>query len=166
MGNGAKMDGSVGYSGSRRRLKLSFVLGMGLVVCLSCLVVILYRSQTSLHRQLVEDLRKEMIIRTGPVEYFFQERLNDLRDLMESHSLAHYLANTSLGLGAECGLKDSLLPMERELNKTLTENLLTGRPIYNFIGFIDSAGRLAAKSGRRDLGLPLASVACSIPRKQ
>lgn len=62
------MYGLTGLSSANRRVNLSYLLIISLVVCLAWLVMVLFKSQISLHDQLTEDLRKNLIIRTGPVE--------------------------------------------------------------------------------------------------
>ena len=74
---------------------------------------------------------------------------------MENNYLSDYLTAGSLNRNAESGSKDHLLPVDRELKKIMTANRLADQPIYTFIGLVDSTGRLFAKSGRQDLGVPM-----------
>ena len=136
---------------NKPRIWLYFALGAGLTACLVWLVIAFYNSQLSLQDQLVKDYRKEMSTRAGSLEYFFQERLNDLQTLGDSQYIHSYFANKALGMTMEYGLKASLIQVERELEKKIEEKTIEGNPFFQSLFLLDLTGEPLVKSGKDNL---------------
>ena len=79
------------------------------------------------------------------LEYFFTERKDDLKDLVQSRELSVFFENKALGMSMAYGLRASLLGLARKIEDVLNHKRFYDNPIYTPSAFL---GRIR-KSARR-----------------
>jgi PAS domain S-box-containing protein len=149
-----------------RKQNISTVLfSLGLIGCITILLLITYSSQQRIQDFALDQLRQDAEKRAGAVSYFYLERRNDLNSLAEQRTLSTYFENRALGMSMQYGLRDSLSAMAEQFGKLLDEKKLGGKRIFTRILFLDISGtilaeRSVADAERADVATFLPSASC------
>ncbi len=99
----------------------------------------LYRSRNELRLYQQELLLRESGKRAQSLEYFFSERMNDLRELAENHELRTYFENKALGMSMQYGLAASLYGATESFQAFRAKSRLAEAEIYPRLVFLDAA---------------------------
>jgi signal transduction histidine kinase len=118
------------------------LLGAALFGYLGYLLADLYRSRNELRHYHEEQLLHESSQRAQALEYFFSERMKDLRDLAEGPELQTYFENEALGMSLQYGLSASLYNATESLQRFRGKSLLGATEIYSRLLFLNIGGGL------------------------
>lgn len=125
--------------------------GIALGLLLTGLIVFLLRanyiSLTKLNasalRQLIWDAERLAI----STSYFFSERKDDLKEIVESREISMFFENEALGMSMYYGLQASLVVMSKRFDRLLNEKKFDHEKVYTRILFIRNNGRLLVDRG-------------------
>ncbi|MDY6903251.1 MAG: ATP-binding protein [Thermodesulfobacteriota bacterium] len=129
--------------------KWQWTLSLSVFVLMGIISFLLWRNyqvhdrlQTTALREIGEDLAS----RARAVNYFFQERANDIQALADSHLVSAYFVNKALGMTDTYGLKGSLKEIERQfrdLNRSTAQSIQGDeRPVFDRLAMFSATGQL------------------------
>jgi PAS domain S-box-containing protein len=118
------------------------VVAAGLLLFTGYLVLANYRSQVQLRATAVERFEHSTSQRAAALSHFFNERLDDLRNLAESRVVDVYFENQALGMSMIYGLRASLIAIQQRLLIVLHNKTYNDQPIYRTIMLLDSDGKV------------------------
>ncbi|MHC1742653.1 MAG: PAS domain-containing protein [Syntrophobacteraceae bacterium] len=113
------------------------LISFALIGCIAALLYLTFTSQMRIQNFALEQLRLDAEKRAGAFSYFFMERRNDLKSLVEQRELSQFFENKALGMSMKYGLGDSLFGITKELEKFLREKQLGDRSIYTRVLFMN-----------------------------
>jgi hypothetical protein len=111
------------------------------------IVVNSYQTQVRLQDSLVEQLRQDVSKHADTIEYFLDERKNDLRYLADAREISVYFENKALGMSMEYGLGSSLVDIATYFKYFIADRKTSGDPIFTSITMYDTNGRYLADTG-------------------
>ena len=117
-----------------------FLLGLSLVTYLGFLLTDLYRSRSELQNSSQTRLLEDADKRSQSLNYFFSERVNDMKELAANRELSAFFENKALGMSMEYGLAASLEEAKEMFTAFQTKKRLGEDEIYKRIVFLDSTG--------------------------
>jgi len=123
-----------------KEIVATFAAGLGLLVYVVFLLLSNYRSEISLHNNLVELQRGEAAQRAGELNYFLAGRREDLANLALSRETAVFFENKALGMSMEYGLGQTLLTMRESFVNLMKRRKMGRDAIYTRLAFIDGNG--------------------------
>ncbi|SLM32516.1 putative Histidine kinase [Desulfamplus magnetovallimortis] len=131
------------------RKRTAAVLAGGiLVLFLSFLLIVNYRSlirlQESALTQFVQNLDKQ----AGAISYFFSERIIDMKNLAGAREGNIFFENKALGMSMAYGLRASLVQIDKRFDRLMEEKKMGEDPIYARIVFVDESGGLLSDRRR------------------
>lgn len=101
-----------------------------------------YLSQVELQKSATENFKTATEKQATALSYFFNERKNDIKNIVSSREIAIFFENKALGMSMEYGLQQSLLSITNLFNYLFEEKKLNAERIYNRIVFVDENGKL------------------------
>lgn len=122
-------------------LSAMFIGGVALILYVTYLLVTNYRYATDLQLTTMTQIRKDVEGRAGVLEYFFNERRDDLLNLALSREVSVFYENRALGMSEEYGLKQSLPPIRHRFDDLIARKHIAAIPIYSRLLLIDEEGR-------------------------
>ncbi len=126
----------------------SVLAGGALIVCVSILLYANYRSSAELQTALQEQIAQDTERRIQSLEYFFAERVDDLRHLAQSREVSVFFENRALGMSLRYGLKQSLIPIKTMFDDLIARKRLGSVPIYQRLTLVDANGDLLVDTAR------------------
>ncbi|MBK8597570.1 MAG: hypothetical protein IPN83_18695 [Holophagales bacterium] len=111
------------------------------------LAVSQFRSRRELLNSRFRELTQDVGTKGTTFGYFWGERANDVRHLVESRELRSYFENEALGMSAQYGLRASLLAVEDLFDRVRQSKRLEGRTVYERIVLVDALGEPLVISG-------------------
>ncbi len=134
------------------KAKVIFIIGACFLVVYICsLVFINYKAQVSLENSAREEILLNIKNRITALSYFYEERKNDLNEILSQRSISAYFENKALGMSMEYGLRASLLSIARDFKYFLNNKKLEGINIYKRILFIDPNGKILVDTKQKYL---------------
>lgn len=131
--------------------KVAFAAGSILVLFVSVLLVMHYRSQVLLRQTATDQVVYFLERQADALSYFYSERKMDLQTISRAREIRIYFENKALGMSMAYGLKASLDQINREFDYLIGERKAGGIPIYQRVVFINEKGTLLVD--RRNPGL-------------
>ena len=125
---------------ARRQILATSAAGVGLLVYVSFLLITNYHSAISIQQNLVEMRRQELVQRTEELRNFFDDRKEDVANLVLSREVAVFFENKALGMSMEYGLGQSLVAMRASFIRLMQRKKMGEDTIYSRIVFIDPGG--------------------------
>lgn len=122
-------------------LSAMFIGGVALILYVTYLLITNYRYATDLQLTTMTQIRKDVEGRAGILEYFFNERRDDLLNLALSREVSVFYENRALGMSEEYGLKQSLLPIRSRFDDLIARKHIADIPLYSRLLLIDEEGR-------------------------
>ena len=119
----------------------AFAAGLGLLAYVVFLLLSNYRSEISLHNNLIELQREETSQRARELNYFLADRKEDLANLALSRETAVFFENKALGMSMEYGLGQSLLALRGSFVSLMERKRMGRDALYARLAFIDREGR-------------------------
>ena len=119
-----------------------FITGGILVLFLSFLLVMNYRSQIRLRESTLAQLVQHLERQAEGVSYFFSERFLDMKNLARSREIHIFFENKALGMSMLYGLRASLLQIQNRFDQLLDEKQMGGVPVYSRVVFVNESGTL------------------------
>jgi PAS domain S-box-containing protein len=124
-------------------MRIALVLvAAGLLLFTGYLVLANYRSQVQLRATAVERFERSTSQRAAALSHFFNERLDDLRNLAGSRVVDVYFENQALGMSMVYGLRASLVAIQQQLHRLIQNKTYNGQPIYNTLMLLDDEGKV------------------------
>ncbi len=106
------------------------------------MIVSSYRSQIALRESAMNQIKLDMTRQSSAVNFFFDDRLQDMKDLDSRKELHTFFENRDLGMTMAYGLRASLFDIY-QIFKKLQEDRRIGRElIYARLSFIDDQGQI------------------------
>jgi len=125
------------------RRNLAIVLsGVVLVGFISVLLGKIYFSQLDLNQSALEQIKLDSERQADAVGYFFSERRDDVRDLLDSREISTFFANQALGMSMDYGLRASLLAIVNRFERLWAAKRIDETAIYHRIVFMDPDGKV------------------------
>ncbi|OGV77599.1 MAG: hypothetical protein A3K19_32390 [Lentisphaerae bacterium RIFOXYB12_FULL_65_16] len=131
-----------------RNLPLVTLAVLALVVYIGALIVHNYTFHLDLRRRALESLVSELERQATTVAYFFSERRNDVRNLLERHEIQAYFQNQDLGMSNEYGLDLSLAAIRERLRTFVDASRIGTDRLYSRVIFLGADGRPLADAPR------------------
>lgn len=130
------------------------IVGLALICLIGFLIGAFYQSQVKLQKSNLERFRYDLERVAAAINYFWSERINDLKQLATSRELYIFFSNKALGMSMEYGLKASLIQIGQLFDRMIHAKRLDDSQIYLRILFQDRAARPLVVKGKRyqDLG--------------
>jgi len=122
------------------RRRTPFFAGGLLVLFLTFILVMNYRSQIRLQESALAQLVQNLEQQAGGVSYFFSERFIDMKNLARAREANIFFENKALGMSMLYGLRASLLHIHRRFDQLIEEKRMEGEPIYSRLVFVDESG--------------------------
>jgi len=116
------------------------LIGVALIGCIVFLLMSNYRSQVQLQKHATEQLAHDAERRATAVGYFYSERRNDIRNLLEHRAISAFFENKALGMSLKYGLSESLFAISELFDHFMEERKLGEDKIYTRLAFVDSDG--------------------------
>ncbi len=123
--------------------KWSFItalIGVALIGCIGFLLISNYRSQVQLQKHALEQLDHDAERRATAVGYFYSERRNDIKHLLEHRAISAFFENKALGMSLQYGLSESLFAISELFEHFMQERKLGEEQIYTRLAFVESDG--------------------------
>jgi signal transduction histidine kinase/CheY-like chemotaxis protein len=117
-----------------------------LLTFLAFIVLTSYQAQMQLLDAQKAKLRQDVAKHASGIQYFFDERKNDLRYLSDARELAVYFENKALGMSMEYGLGSSLVDISSYFAYFVADRKSRGAPIYTRITMVDADGSVLAQA--------------------
>ncbi|MDY6822279.1 MAG: ATP-binding protein [Thermodesulfobacteriota bacterium] len=95
-----------------------WILGLVVLVLVGIISYLMWNNYKIHHRMqaiAMQEVGEDLVNRSRAINYFFQERANDIRDIADSNLVRAYFRNKALGMTYTYGLKGSLEEIERRL---------------------------------------------------
>jgi len=125
-----------------------------LVILTLLLLGTTYVSQQNLRQAAQKEFGYHLEKRVSALSYFYSERMSDIDDLSRDHALSSYLANESLGMSMEYGLRTSLLNMRWVFHDLVDNKKIESIPVYLRLLYFDDKKRkiidVGSASGQTD----------------
>ena len=119
---------------------ITALIGVTLICCIGFLLVSYYRSQVQLQKHAMEELAHDAERRATAVGYFYSERRNDIKNLLEHRAISAFFENKALGMSLKYGLSESLFAISELFDHFMEERKLGGDKIYTRLALVDSDG--------------------------
>ncbi len=116
------------------------LIGIALIGCICFLLISNYRSQVQLQKHAMEQLAHDAERRATAVGYFYSERRNDIKNLLEHRAISAFFENKALGMSLKYGLSESLFAISELLDHFMEERKLGEDKIYTRLAFVENTG--------------------------
>ena len=120
---------------------LSFLL-LSLLGYISYLIITQHQDHQKIEATLRDKFQKDFNSELKLVQYFFNDRFNDMAHLSGSSEISAYFINESLGMSMQYGLKQSLTSINSLFSKFKDRNYIEKNPIYSQILLVNSSASL------------------------
>ncbi len=131
-----------------------------LAVVLFGLIAMLYRADTALKTTQESRILSDADRESRALGYFLSGQMRNLEELAGSPAFSAYYQNLWLGMSLKYGLGVSITLMEKQLTRFLDARTLTGVPVFDQTGFVDTKGRLFLSR------TPTAATGTALPDEQ
>jgi len=146
---------------------VTIVVATALVGLMAFLLVSNYRAAADLQRTLVERMHQDTARRVTSLDYFFNERRDDLTYLALSREVAVFFENRALGMSLRYGLQQSLIPIREMFQELLQRKQIGGSPIYRRLVLVDESGEVLVDTDEDGLAIGSDSLpACVRPQDE
>lgn len=118
------------------------ITGSVLVIFLSFLLIINYKSQIRLQETALVRLVHFLDTQANAAGYFYSERRTDLKNISKAREISIFFENKALGMSMAYGLRTSLIQIDRLFDSLIEERKIGKLNIYERIVFIDTDNNL------------------------
>ncbi|OGR25057.1 MAG: hypothetical protein A2277_21085 [Desulfobacterales bacterium RIFOXYA12_FULL_46_15] len=118
------------------------IMGSVLVIFLSFLLIINYKSQVRLQETALVRLVHFLDTQANAAGYFYLERKTDLKNISKAREISIFFENKALGMSMAYGLKTSLIQIDRLFDSLIEERKIGKFNIYERIVFVDTENNL------------------------
>jgi len=132
--------------GLKRGWPLAYVLALTLFIgIVGYLLWYGYRTQSRLQTAAMVRLEENIAARARTLDYFIQERRNDVRELAVGSLVSAYFTNKALGMSEQYGLKGSLIHIAHQLRYLNEAVLFAGQGVYSYLALFSPSGEKLAE---------------------
>ena len=140
------------YKYAKKQVIGPLVTGIILTGYICILIYSTYFAEINLQKKNLALFSTETEKQVVILEYFFEERRDDIVNLTLSREVSAFFENQALGMSMEYGLKQSLIPIGELFQQLMARKKLVGNQIYSRVILVDSNRRILVDTGSQ--GVP------------
>lgn len=145
----------------KNRMKIGILGVLVLTAFVFTIVWINYNSQIEIRESSINEFKADTDLAADFVSHFFDQREDNLKDIISRNVFKTYFENKDLGMTEEYGLGASLVEISNMLDSYVQNKKLYDLPIYKILKFYTADGKLLASSNNSDNFINLDSYASS-----
>ena len=130
------------YKYAKKQVIGPLVIGIILTGYIFILIYSTYIAEINLQKKNLALFSTETEKQVVVLEYFFEERKDDVVNLTLSREVSTFFENQALGMSMEYGLKQSLIPIGELFRQLMARKKLVSDPIYSRVILVDSNRRI------------------------